>query len=299
MKRILITGENSYIGTKVEEWLNHEPDKYQVETLDMKNASWAEADFSVYDSVYHVAGIAHADISNVSEEVKQKYYEVNCNLAVETAKKAKRAGVKQFIYMSSLLVYGDSGNGTYRDRRYIDNSTEPHPTNFYGDSKWQAELKLSKMDCEDFHVVLVRPPMVYGPGCKGNYNGLRKIALLSLFFPDFNNHRSVLFVGNLCEFIRIIIEQNGRGVYWPQNSEYVKTSDFVREIAACHNRMIFVWRGLNFLVPFGSVIPGKIKRMINKAFGSLVVDLNLSQSDIGNYQIYSFKESIRITEEDR
>lgn len=294
MKRVLITGKGSYIGTKVEEWLKKAG--HEVDILDMLDDGWKDYDFHGYDSVYHVAGIAHADISNVSEETKRLYYKVNCDLAVETAKKAKHAGVNQFIYMSSLLVYGDSGTGTYKDVRKINKNTEPNPSNFYGDSKWQAELKLRELDGKDFHVAILRPPMIYGAGCKGNYNGMRAIALKVPCFPDFKNVRSVLYIGNLCEFIRLLIEDGNGGTYWPQNAERVKTSDFIGEIAKVHRKKRWISKGLNWLIPIGSHVPGKVKGLVNKAFGSLAVDPKLSQSFDGKYQIFSFEQSIRETE---
>lgn len=294
MKRVLITGKGSYIGTKVEEWLKKAG--HEVVVLDMIVDSWREFDFHGFDSVYHVAGIAHADISNVSEETKQLYYRVNCDLAVETAEKAKSAGVKQFIYMSSLLVYGDSGTGSYKDKRLIDKSIEPKPSNFYGDSKWQAELKLRELNSGVFHVAILRPPMIYGKGCKGNYNGMHSISMKVPCFPEFSNERSVLYIGNLCEFIRLLIEDGNGGTYWPQNREHVKTSDFIREIAKVHNKKRLISKGLNWLIPIGAHVPGKVSGLVNKAFGSLAVDSNLSKAFDGKYQIFSFPESIRETE---
>lgn len=294
MKRVLITGKGSYIGTKVEKWLKNAG--FEVDVLDMLDDAWRNFDFHGYDSVYHVAGIAHADISNVSEETKKLYYKVNCDLAVETAQKAKIDGVYQFIYMSSLLVYGDSGTGTYKDIRKINKKTEPKPSNFYGDSKWQAELKLKELNSESFHVAVIRPPMIYGNGCKGNYNGIKSIAIKVPFFPNFQNKRSVLYIGNLCEFVRLLVEDRGSGVYWPQNAEYVKTSDFIREIAKVHNKKRWISKCLNWLVPIGAHMPGKVKGLVNKAFGSLYVDKNLSMVFGGEYQKYSFEMSIKETE---
>ncbi|MCG4878035.1 NAD-dependent epimerase/dehydratase family protein, partial [Eggerthella lenta] len=81
----------------VEKWLNNSDNEYEIDTLDMLDPNWKERDFSKYDTVFHVAGIAHADVGNVSEDVKQKYYQVNTDLTLEVANKAKEARVKQFI----------------------------------------------------------------------------------------------------------------------------------------------------------------------------------------------------------
>ena len=104
MKKILITGANSYIGTSFEKYINDNyADQYQVDTIDMIDSSWREKSFKGYDVVYHVAGIAHSDSGKISPEKEKLYRNVNTDLTIETAKKAKADGVKQFIFMSSGL----------------------------------------------------------------------------------------------------------------------------------------------------------------------------------------------------
>ncbi len=206
MKRVLITGANSYIGTNVERWLLREPDKYHVDTLDLKDPSWKNYDFSPYDVVFHVAGIAHV---SRNPKLKDLYYSVNRDLAIETAKKAKDDGVKQFIFMSSIIVYGDSSSS----KRVITKDTVPTPSNFYGDSKLQAEQGIRALESESFKVVILRPPMIYGKGCKGNYPKLAKLALKLPFFPDIYNERSMLYIDNLCEFIRLMIYNEESGIF--------------------------------------------------------------------------------------
>ena len=291
MRNVLITGKGSYVGTSVGEWLERDG-RYKVTYLDMVGDEWRNFDFSGFDSVYHVAGIAHADISNVSEETKRMYYAVNCDLAVETAMKARDAGVRQFIYMSSLLVYGDRGSSSVKEKMIIDKDTKPQPTNFYGDSKWQAELKLRTLDTEEFHVAILRPPMIYGKGCKGNYPVLAKIALKVPVFPDFPNERSILYIGNLAEFVRLLIDNGEGGVFFPQNAETVSTADLVKAIAKVHGKKIRVTRALNWAVYLAGRLPGKIGVLTNKAFGSLVNTYHEPDSFI----IDNFEKSIKESE---
>lgn len=274
MKNILITGANSYIGTSFEKYMKDYID-YRIDTLDMRNPEWKKYDFARYDTVFHVAGIAHADVGHVSEERKQLYYKVNTDLTIETAKVAKTAGVNQFIYMSSIIVYGDSA--PMGKKKVITKDTKPSPANFYGDSKLQADLGLQPLSDDKFNVCILRPPMIYGPGSKGNYQILSKLAKKLPVFPDIQNERSMLFVGNLCFFIKKCIDEEKSGIFFPQNSEYVRTSEMVREIAKDNNRNIRLTNLLNPFVKVASYIPGKIGLLINKAFGNIIYEKNDSE----------------------
>ena len=290
MKRVLITGSGSYIGTSVETWLAQErfSGGYQVDTLDMQDPAWREKSFSEYDAVFHVAGIAHADIGKVTEEQKKLYYRVNCDLAVETAEKAKAEGVRQFIFMSSIIVYGEGGS--VWKKRVITKETRPSPSNFYGDSKWQAEQRLRDVSAhsekekneggqpgESFQLAILRPPMIYGEGCRGNYQTLKQIALHFPIFPDFPNERSMLSIENLCEFVRRLIEDGSGGLYFPQNREYVQTAKMVKWIAREHGKQVVLVKGFNWIISLLSLAPGRIGKMVNKAFGSLVYEKGINK----------------------
>ena len=162
MKRILITGANSFVGTNIEKWLIREPEQFQVDTVDTMNEAWKKADFTKYDVVFHVAGIAHV---NPKLEMAPLYYKVNRDLTIEIANWAKEHGVKQFIYMSSKIVYHASKS---LKGDWVRKDTKPDPNDFYGDSKLQAEKGLKGLQCNTFKVAIIRPPMIYGPGNKGN-----------------------------------------------------------------------------------------------------------------------------------
>ena len=284
MKNILITGRNSYIGTSLENWLMREPDKYKVDTVDMKDGSWKEKDFGSYDVVFHVAGIAHV---SSNPEMEDLYYKVNRDLTIETAEKAKAEGVKQFIFMSSIIVYGDSSSS----KRVIDRNTVPTPSNFYGNSKVQAEEGIKYLETDDFKIVVLRPPMIYGKGSKGNYPRLANMAKKTPVFPDINNERSMLHIDNLCEFIKVMIDHEETGLYFPQNKEYVKTSELVKTIAEVHGKKIWMTKLFNpvLRLMFGIGI-------VNKVFGNLVYEKSMSDYDKANYRIRDFKESIELTE---
>lgn len=284
MKRVLITGKGSYIGIHFKEYLEKEPEKYYVEELDMIDGTWKDFDFSEFDVVYHVAGLAH---STPDESQREIYYKVNTNLTYEVAKKAKEAGVKQFIFMSSIIVYG---SGKIGEDRIITKDTPLTPDNFYGDSKKQAEIKIRPLEDDNFKIVILRPPMIYGPNSKGNYPLLAKFAKKTPIFPTIKNKRSMLFLGNLLEFVKLMIDNEETGIFLPQNKEYVSSYDLVKKISKIHNHKII------FIGLFNPIIKLFNKQTyINKVFGNLTIDKNLSIYK-QNYNKYSFNESIEETE---
>lgn len=283
MKKILITGANSYIGTSFEKFMENFSD-YEIDTVDMIDGTWREKDFSEYDVVFHVAGIAHADVKNVSEETKKKYYAVNTELTVETAVKAKENGVGQFIFMSSMIVYGSSDECVTKE-------TEPHPDNFYGDSKLRADIGIHKLESESFKVVSVRPPMIYGKGSKGNYPLLSKFAKKMPIFPNYENKRSMLYIENLCGFIKLMIDNNENGYFYPQNREYVKTADLAAKISEVSGKKLILTKVFNPII--------KLLRnnaYIRKIFGNRYYDISMSDYDNFDYCRYGFEESIIRTE---
>lgn len=304
MKHILITGVNSYVGNAVEQYLMEQNadagrELYRVDKVSLRDGSLeklkkervsmasSSSEELAFDAVLHVAGIAHADVGNVSEETKSLYYRVNRDLAVETAKWAKAAGIPQFLYLSSVIVYGESvGKGR------ITAGTVPAPANFYGDSKLQAENELRKLETEGFQVAVLRLPMVYGRNSKGNFPMLVQLARRLPVFPAFENQRSMIYVENLAEFIRLMIECGKGGLFFPQNREYVTTAKLVKAIGEAEGKNVLLCRALNPFVRLACKMPGKVGRLANKAFGTLAIDKELS-GDLAAYQIYSFQESVK------
>lgn len=292
MMRILITGANSYIGTSFETYISKWPDDFRVDTVDMEDDSWREQSFAGYDAVFHVAGIAHSDVGNVSDERRALYYRVNADLAIETARKAKADGAGQFIFMSSAIVYGNSaGVGKIK---VITRDTPVAPANFYGDTKVKAEQGILPLDDDNFKVVVLRPPMVYGPGSKGNYPVLAKLARKLPVFPKVNNQRSVLYVENLTEFIRLMIVNREHGVFWPQNAEQVSTTQLASLIARAHGKKLPVIGGVTWALK----CLAHVTALVDKAFGSLSYDPQISQYR-EDYRVVDLEESIRRTEENQ
>lgn len=286
MKRVLITGAGSFVGTSIERWLDNSFEgsakQFSVDTVDTMNDAWKQAVFSKYDVVFHVAGIAHVD---PKPEMAPLYYKVNRDLAIEVAKWAKEHGVMQFIFMSSRIVYHASKSLKGDITTF---ATVPNPNDFYGDSKLQAENGLRELECESFKVAIIRPPMIYGPGNKGNLPRLGWLATIAPCFPDWHNKRSMLHVDNLAEFIRQIILREMSGTFFPQNAEYADTVEIVRHFAKEHGHKIWISRLFNPLVWLGSLFIPAIPKMFADSY--YVQEMSQYPFD---YQVVSFKDSLK------
>ncbi len=291
MKKVLITGANSYVGTNVEHWLLRKQQEFEVDTVDTMNEVWKQADFSKYDVVFHVAGIAHVD---PKPSMASLYYKVNSDLAIEIALWAKEHGVKQFIFMSSEIVYHVSRS---LKSHVITSQTLPNPNDFYGDSKLQAENGLNKLACDTFKVAILRPPMIYGPKCKGNFLRLGWLATKTPIFPCWHNKRSMLYIYNLCEFVRQVILYERSGIFFPQNREFSDTVEIVLYFAKKYNHRIWISKVFNPAVIIGSWFLPQLPKMFADAY----YDPSMSVYDF-DYQVFSLEESLQdleVTEDNR
>lgn len=281
MKKILITGEGSYIGTSFQNWLVKWPDKYKVDIIDVRNDNWKSVLFSDYDVIYHLAAIVH-----VKSNDQDKYFKVNRDLTIDIAGKAKADGVKQFIFLSTMGVYGG-------EIEFIDENTKPNPKTPYAESKLEAEGLLEELENDSFRVAILRPPIVYGKHCKGNYPRLSSMALKLPIFPKIKNERSMIFIDNLSEFVRLTIDKELSGLLFPQNKEYVNTTELVQLIARVHGKKLKSIGLFNFFVYLGV----KISSTFAKVFGSFAYDMKMPGGPKSyNYETCSFKESINRTE---
>jgi len=276
MKRILITGANSYIGTSFEKYIRENyPNDYAVDTVDMIDGTWREKSFVGYDSVFHVAGIAH---QKETKENAYLYYSVNRDIAFETAKKAKADGVEQFIFLSSMSVYG-------METGVITKETQPNPNSHYGRSKWEAEQRIAVLADERFQVCILRPPMVYGKDCKGNFNAVKKLVQKLPIFPGVENKRSMIYIDNLSSFVKMCVDFRLSEVYYPQNREYVSTVELALGISEALNKRII----LDPVTGLGVRLLRHIHPTARKAFGTLIYEIK----DNRDYCVVSTADSIR------
>ena len=267
--------ENSYIGTHVRDYLLQTSDSYIVEVKNTMGWTPETSDFAGTDAVINVAGIAHI---KETKENRNLFYEVNRDLAVNIARKAKEAGVRQYILLSTMSVYG-------KTEGHITKETPPAPTSAYARSKAEADEIIKELGDDSFLFACLRPPMVYGRGCRGNYQKLRKLCLKLPLFPKLDNARSMIYIGNLCEFVRDCIDNEKHGLFFPQNEEYVNTTRMAQLIASEHGKKIRLTRAFNPAIrhlPIGAA---------KKAFGTLTYE---KTDTVGKY---GFEESIKLTEE--
>ena len=286
MKKILITGKGSYLGNSLKAYLEAFGDCYQVDCLSLRSGDWKEQSFRGYDAVYHTAAIVHQPRSKDAPGELARYRAVNCDLAVDAAKKAKAEGVRQFVFLSTMAVYGLTA--AFGKTVTITAQTPTAPTDNYGLSKLEAERALLSLEGPDFRVAILRPPMIYGKDCKGNFRSLVSMARRLPFFPKVPNRRSMLYVGSLNRLGQQIIDREDRGIFCPQDPEYLNTSAMVQAIAAAQGKRLLLIPGFSWALHLLRHLTGAV----DKAFGSLVYDKALSKLE-EDYCIASFPDSVK------
>ena len=290
--KVLITGAGSYVGESVKKYILATSTDFEIDSVDMMNDSWKQTDFTKYDVVFHVAGIAHV---NADPKMEPLYYKVNRDLTVEVAKQAKESGVKQFIFMSSQIVFHESKS---LKTEVLTKETKPNPNGFYGDSKLQAEIGLWNLVSKDpstlnpqpstMKICILRPCMIYGPNAKGNFPRLAKLATKVPVFPEWHNKRSMLYIDNLAEFVKQAIIRQLEGTFYPQNREQADTVEIIRYFAKASGHKVWITKLFNPFVWLGSFV----LQPINKMFATYYYDPEMSKMDF-DYQLVSFDESLK------
>lgn len=295
MKRVLITGINSFIGKNLVEYLEKynarlREKAYQVTCISQKNDDWIGLNFSDYDTILDVTGISHVDEGKLSAKQEEDYYEVNCKLACKTAEKAKQEGVKQFIFLSSILVYGEPGKPAM-----ITRDTIASPVNTYGKSKLIAEEKIKVLSDGQFQVAIIRLPLVYGPGTESGYKLLSRWSGKLPIIPTIPVKKSMIYIENLCEFLRLLIEAEEGGLYFPQNATVVSVMRMLEEMRKVQGKKTYKCGIFNPGIKLLAKMPGKCGKLIRKVFAGQAYEAGMSDA-LGDYQLVDFPESIQRTE---
>jgi UDP-glucose 4-epimerase len=285
-KNVLITGKGSDIGENIKKWLDNRPG-FHVEELDLRDDRWIEKDFSRFDSVVHVAAIVHIK-KNLPLET---YRKVNTELPILVANRAKASGVGQFIFFSTMGVYGK--NKMLPSGNVIDGKTPCNPNTNYSISKLEAEDHLRLLDEGSFPVAIIRPPNIFGPLCRGNYiKTFLKITKMSCLFPEAypDSRQGLLYIDNLCELVRFIIENHAGGLFTPQDVFMPNTVDMIRSMAEAMDKKVLFFSLPKTLEHFFGFCP-----LTTKLFGGVSYCPSIIKTAQGDYNLVSFPESINRT----
>lgn len=285
---MIITGADSYIGSHIQSYILSHDRTFSVEQLDVTDHKWQDFDFSGYDAVVHVAAIVHRkDIADWD-----CYRRVNVDLTAEIARKARSQGVRQFVFLSSMAVYG-AEKSLSAQKSVIAADAAPAPTTMYGRSKLLAEQALGEMESEGFRVAIVRPPNVYGPGCRGSYIStyaaiVSKLPAIPKAFPSVR--QSVLYIDNLSRFIYLLICGQERGIYTPQDDISVSA---VTLMEAIRDGLGLKRKTSAFLGAFVYLLAAC--PLVRKGYGGISYRRSDSHQDRFDYVTVPFAEGIRRT----
>ena len=282
MKKVLVIGEHSYIGNCFDLYCSNEDNqRFKIDKVGAANGAWKQYNFETYDVVFLVAAIVHKKETN---HIKSLYKKVNRDMAVEVAQKAKNAKVKQFVFLSTMAVFD------VKEER-ITKNTKPRPATFYGKSKLVAERKLIEMSNSEFFVTIIRPPMVYGSNCPGNFAKLKKMAKYIMIFPKIENQRSMIYIETLCAYIANMMNNPSTGIYHVQNSKYVNTSDMFIKIRKAYGKHTYIILGFQTIIRYMT----KRSSLLRKIFGNCYYDNELLEEVKRYYRVeneVSFEDSI-------
>ena len=279
MKQILLTGSNGFLGSY---FINKYKNKYNIQTFSFLKDDFNALHVKDIDAVIHLSALVH-QMGGASEE---EYEKVNVTKTLELAHKAKENGVKHFIFMSTVKVYGEETDTAYSEDSLC------KPEDEYGKSKLKAEIELQKLEDSDFKVSIIRTPIVYGYGVKANIKNLinlvNKIPILP--FGDIQNRRSMVYIGNLCNLIDAVIDKRISGIFLASDDKAISTTRLIELIAKELNRKIYLVK-----VPFFETLLKVVKPDFHKRlYGSLEVDNNKTKEILDFKNLYTVEEGVRL-----
>lgn len=276
--KILVTGANGFIGNY---FINTYGDTYDIQKFSFLHDDFNTLDLNTTETVLHLSALVH----QMGGASAAEYERVNLMQTLDLAKKAKQRGVKQFIFMSSVKVYGEESKSVYTE------TSECTPEDPYGKSKLKAERKLQELEDESFKVSIIRTPIVYGFGVKANIRNL--IRLIKKFpilpFGEIRNKRSLVYIGNLCHLISEVITQNQRGIFLAADDEPLSTTELIQKIASSLGITIYLIH-----IPFFGYLLKKLKpSLYRRLFGNFVVDNTKTKQILNFHNPYSPEEGIK------
>ena len=325
---ILVSGANGFLGSALSQTLTvrgYEHKKIvrraclgaiSVGNIDNQTA-WGDALTGV-DVVVHLAARVHVMHDTVTDPLAE-FRKVNVFGTERLAREAARAGVRRFIYVSSIKVNGEQAPGSYLSQiastqippgspllkggtlGAFSEGDEPNPQDPYGVSKWEAEQALHRVAQETgLEVVIVRPPLVYGPGVGANF--LRLLALVQkgvpLPFGAIKNQRSLVYVGNLVDAIITCLEHPAAAgqTYLVSDGEDVSTPELIRRIAHALGRPARLLPVPPILLRFAGQLTGK-SAQVERLLDSLAIDSSKIRRELGWTPPFTMEQGLAETME--
>ncbi len=277
--KILLTGATGFVGNY---FINNYQDKYNIKTFSFLNDSFKKLELSNIDEIIHLSALVH-QMGGASEE---EYKKINVTQTLDLALKAKQNGVNHFIFMSTVKVYGEEANQAYTE------NTICKPQDDYGKTKLKAEFELQKLQDDNFKVSIIRTPIVYGHGVKANIKNLvnliKKVPILP--FGKIYNKRSMVYIGNLCQMVDILIQRQVSGIFLACDNKPLSTTKLVELIAEELDKKIYLIK-----IPFFDSLLKLVKPSFYKRlYDSLEVDNRLTRETLNYKNLYSVEEGIKL-----
>ncbi|MCG3654149.1 NAD-dependent epimerase/dehydratase family protein [Aliarcobacter butzleri] len=278
MNKLLVTGSNGYVGKN---FINKYNNQYLFEKFSLLNQNIEDINFNRIDVLLHCAALVHQK----EEHSYEKYYEANVEYPVKLAKLAKQNGVKQFVFISTIAVYGE-------EKEKLNENTICNPATFYGKSKLEAEKELLKLNDDSFTVSIIRPPMIYGKSAPGNIDSLVKLVKKLAIIPlgNIENKRSFISIQNLCHLVDEIITQEKQGIFLASDDKSLSTSKLIELIAKNLDKKIYLIK-----IPFFETLLKILKPSFHKRlYGSLEIDNIITKEKLNLKNLYSVEDGIRL-----
>lgn len=284
-KTLMITGASGFIGSN---FIERYKDKYNIIPVDLLKIKPEEIDFRGVDTVLHLAALVH----QMKGAPREKYFEVNTELTRRVAEEAKKQGVRHFVFYSTVKVYGYDGD-LYNHNLILNEESECKPMNDpYGESKWEAEKILRRLEDDNFKIGIIRPPMVYGKGVKGNMESLIKLVKMLPILP-FNydkNRRSLVNIENLMYLTALVIDKEASGVFLPLDEKNISLKEIVEGIEKAYNLKRI---NIPMIQPIFWLLTKLKPNIMVRLFGTLQFDNKLTREKLGYIPKLKYVERIK------
>ena len=284
-KTLMITGASGFIGTN---FIERYKEKYNIVPVDLLKIKPEEIEFKNVDIVLHLAALVH----QMNGAPREKYFEINTELTRKIAEVAKKNKVKHFVFYSTVKVYGYDGD-LYNHNFVLNEYSKCNPINDpYGESKWEAEKILGEIESDNFIVSVIRPPMVYGKGVKGNMDTLIKLIkkLPILPFDYTKNRRSFVNIDNLFYLTSLVIDKEKEGIFLPLDEKSLSLKEMIEGI---EEGLKIKRIKVPMIQPFFWILTKIKPNIMVRLYGSLQFDNSETREKLEYIPLISYEKGIK------